>query len=204
VSCVAARVCFAGAAGGRVYRYSDGRWNSGTPVLNTRGTGLLVSCSTSTFCAAVDSTGTARMLLDGRWRRSIKLSRSTATSVSCTTHQFCVALANGQARQYFAGRWHPAQAVPGSDPFRVSCTAPGTCVFADSAGHVVVLANGAFSKPLHAGSAQTLFPALSCTAHGCIAVDQSDNATRIQLTARRTRRHPQGFTSQSLPLTQRR
>jgi hypothetical protein len=129
------------------------------------------------------------MLLDGRWRRSIKLSRSTETSVSCTTHQFCVALANGQAREYFAGRWHPAQAVPRQRSVPGQLYGTRNLRVRRQRRTRRRARSRRVLQALRVGSAQTLFRTLSCAGHGCIVADQSEDATRLQLTARRTRHH---------------
>lgn len=186
VSCVAARTCLAGASNGLVYRYSGGQWSRGRRVLSSRGTGVLVSCSTATFCAAVDSTGAARILLDGRWRRQIQLGRSAVVSISCTVHRFCAALINGRVRRYLAGRWHAPQGFDaGRGPFRVSCSAPESCVFADSYGNVVALIDGAFSKPLRVDARGTVLPALSCAGRGCVVIAENGDATGLQLRSQR-------------------
>lgn len=126
-------------------------WNGASwtepQVYGTNSVLTSVSCPTTSFCVAVDSTGEAIRWDGGRWSGPQRVESSSAafggpsvTGVSCSTGKFCVAVDTaGMAFVWNGSRWSaPEVADPGHSLTSVSCAASIFCVAVDKEGYGLV------------------------------------------------------------------
>ena len=128
---------------GNAIIYSETSW--GTPiVIDPNYFATSVSCTSSSFCVAVDNDGRVIKYGTTGWGTpaSLGLSRG-GTSVSCTSSSFCVATdSTGQATTYDGSSWSvPVQA----DSYaaivnEVSCASSSFCVAVDAENYAFVFA----------------------------------------------------------------
>ena len=99
-----------------------------------------VSCSSPSFCAAVDNAGNALLFKGRTWSRPVNIDTNTYgfTSVSCANSKFCVAMdADGYRSTWNGSHWRAPtltdpESVP-SDP-SVSCPTVSFCAVVDQFG----------------------------------------------------------------------
>ncbi len=93
-----------------------------------------VSCSSGSFCAALDGNGRVLEWTHGSWTAPIHHQGGQMLStLSCTSRNFCVA-AGGRRSETFTGtRWTDVRRVPGaSNLSSISCVGHRMCVAVDS------------------------------------------------------------------------
>jgi len=154
--------------------FSGTAWSS-LVVVEADRTLVDASCASSTFCAAVDATGTAYTYNGTTWSAGVRIDNvAVPTAISCTS-AFCVVVDDGGgAVRYSGGTWLPRVSL-GSSITTVSCASSTFCVA--TMGTTVSTWNGS------AWSAATALPApgigskimsVSCTGTQiCTTVDSS-------------------------------
>ena len=162
------------AAPGTVSGWTMARVGSGVPVALTS-----VSCPSSSFCAAVDGSGSAAMYTHGHWSTPTGIDYWGALdSVSCASNTFCVAVDYYGHSQYYNGHtWSSPQTADLSGALKaVSCPSAGFCVAVDNAGNAVYYTKGSWSTPVKVDPGNTL-DAVACTSSSfCVATDSSGDA----------------------------
>jgi hypothetical protein len=158
-----------------------------TPVSIDPAQGVInsVSCTSATFCAAVDAGGHAAVETNGTWGQTKLVDPGRQLmSVSCTTDavsNVCVAVDDGGNQlTYSNGTWSPPTAIDAPQSLSsVSCASPSLCVAVDQSGQFLIDTAGSWSTPapIVPGS---FFGNLSGVACGsptfCVAVDLLGNA----------------------------
>lgn len=90
-----------------------------------------VSCSSLTFCMAVDASGYAIAFTHGRWQapKRIDYGHGALIAVSCSSYTFCAATDDhGYAFTYHSGKWSFASHVYTSALVAVSCPTHLLCI----------------------------------------------------------------------------
>lgn len=140
-----------------------------------------LSCPTSTFCAAVDSSGHALTgQLGSSQSSTADIDGSNAlVSVSCPSSSFCMAVdAAGNAMTYNQGSWSaPASTGASNRLTSVSCASAGFCVAVTTGGSgtdasALTYANGQWSAPTYFNGQVDRFSSVSCapSTSSCVAV----------------------------------
>jgi len=181
VSCPSSSFCAAAGHNGGAATYDGGGWNGGAyngygwtfdgQIDTTDGDYSLhsVSCTSSSFCVAVDGNGSAYTYDGSAWSGPVRIDPNGGglSSVSCVSSSFCVAVDGaGNALMYNGSSWSSQSIDPnGQGLTAVSCASTSFCMATDTAGHAVEYG------PLPAGlgtSALTLVGRLRVTADGVI------------------------------------
>jgi hypothetical protein len=132
-----------------------------------------ISCASTSFCAAVDSSGYVMRYDGSSWSAPAQIDGGVGlTGVSCTSSSRCVAVdERGRALGYDGSSWSSPVAVDSVSPLAVSCSGASFCA--------TVGANGAAST--FDGTAWTAaapvtaqaFAKVSCAGPAfCLAIDQ--------------------------------
>jgi hypothetical protein len=92
-----------------------------------------VSCSSASFCAAVDGRGRTLEWSHGTWTPPAVNSGGSLEALSCTSATFCAAVGGVRAATYNGSRWTAARrVVPGRLSLRaISCVGHTFCVAVD-------------------------------------------------------------------------
>jgi hypothetical protein len=114
-------------ASGNVFTYDGSSW-SGPDAADMGHDLVSVSCPSTSFCMAVDSSGQAAERSDGLW--GLQPLGLAAAAVSCPSAGSCLAVArSGETASYAHGLWtHVAAAAPGARITSLSCAAVNSCV----------------------------------------------------------------------------
>jgi hypothetical protein len=116
----------AASASGNVFTYNGSSW-SGPDAVDVGHDLVSVSCPSTSFCMAVDSSGQAAGRSGGSW--GLQPLGSAAAAVSCPSAGSCLAVArSGATTSYANGRWTrvPAAAA-GNRITSLSCAAVNSC-----------------------------------------------------------------------------
>jgi hypothetical protein len=126
---------------GNEYTYNGSSWAAAQNI-NSNNSLSQVSCSSASFCVAIDGNADVAVLTGGSWS-SGTLSQ-TATSVSCPSDGYCVAVdQNGGALVYQQGNWSSETKVDGNNSFKsVSCAQPTQCAATDQYDNVMYYTSG--------------------------------------------------------------
>jgi hypothetical protein len=126
-------------ASGNVFTYNGASW-SGPAAADVGHDLVSVSCPTTSFCMAVDSSGQAAEHSDGLW--GLQPLGWPAAAVSCPSAGSCLAVArSGATASYANGLWtHEADADSGARITSLSCAAANSCVATDRANNVLFYA----------------------------------------------------------------
>src|SRR5206468_6949587 len=118
---------------------SGGSWHSGDSVDTSNGF-KQVSCSSASFCMAVDGSGDAASFNGSRWAAGTV--PGDAVTVSCPDDGYCVAADNaGGVMTYTNGSWSKITKVDGNNTFdALSCPSASACLAADSNNNVLYYA----------------------------------------------------------------
>jgi hypothetical protein len=107
--------------------------NSGTwakaQTIHVRNSATLsvVSCPSTTFCAAVDNNGDVHFWKNGSWLASQHLNAGgSLSSISCPTATFCMAMGR-EAMAYNGRTWHDVGSLDPHDVYQVSCPTVSFC-----------------------------------------------------------------------------
>jgi hypothetical protein len=190
VSCASSAFCVAIDDGGGVETFNGTRWTM-TSMIDPTGGGYssescsenqegtcsapaAIACPSSSFCAAVDGTGSV-FTFDGRaWSAPIPIdAESPIVSLSCPSSGFCVALdSSGNAAMFDGTSWTaPASIDAMSGLTSVSCPSSGFCVAVDGSGNAVMFNGSSWSAPTKIN--RSGLASVSCPSSGfCVAVSQ--------------------------------
>jgi hypothetical protein len=159
----------------------------GTPTLVDPGDPVSVSCSSASFCAAVDARGNVVTYNGAGWSHPANIEPPQdmgggLNSVSCPTSRFCIAIdGSGHVLTYDGTRWSRPRSIelPGNTD-AVSCPTSSFCAAVDS--DAVVTYDGAgWSKPSRIDASGSSLTSVSCpSSHFCAAVDASGYALIYQ------------------------
>jgi len=141
-----------------------------------------VSCSSSSFCAAVDHGSNAFTFNGTSWSPATAIDPSNDLgTVSCPSASFCAAVDYGPNVVTFNGTsWSKPSAIdPGSYLQAVSCASASFCVAIDRKGNAFTFNGSTWSAPVNAvpdglsmGEGGVSWPVVSCPASNfCAAVD---------------------------------
>ncbi|HEY4929380.1 MAG TPA: hypothetical protein VIH95_09550 [Acidimicrobiales bacterium] len=131
---------------------ASGTWTVAHPEPSTNLPGYSsiygVSCTSSSFCQAVDESGNAIGWNGATWSKPRPVTPgNTLDSVSCASPTFCMTLADQRAVVFNGTAWTISSAAglapssPTGGEYRVSCTSPTFCASVNTAG-VVTTFNG--------------------------------------------------------------
>ena len=135
-----------------------------------------ISCTSQSFCAAVDSVGNAFTWNGSSWTREKIDSPNALTEVSCTSSTFCAAVDDaGNAFTWNGSSW-TEKSIDGTNIFYgASCTSSTFCAAVDDAGNAFTWNGSGWTKKSIDGT--TALNQVSCTSSTfCAAVDDSGNA----------------------------
>ena len=178
-SCTSSSFCVAAVVySGSVLRYNGATWTKPKLVEADQYTIINgVSCTSSTFCMAVDGSSNALSFNGTSWTRPVSVDTDVGAggmnAVSCTSPTFCMAVDDGGvALAYNGSTWHPRSVDFGTKLDEVSCANPAFCVALDKDGAALLFENGLWSTPRDVlGTTKFNANALSCpTANFCVAV----------------------------------
>lgn len=139
-----------------------------------------VSCSSETFCVALDEQGEALVFDGSSWAQHHMVdpndSMPTDEMVSCPATGFCMVVdSGGDATEYQEGRWGTPVNVDQNGLLGLSCPTETFCVAVDDTGDAVVYDGQGWSTPATVDSSTTVAVSLesvSCpSAAFCMAVD---------------------------------
>jgi hypothetical protein len=89
------------------YTYSNGNWSTETQV--SQAAISTVSCSSASFCEAVDTSANAYDFKNATWSSSVQIGtagENNITSISCPAPNFCMAVdSTGQAFIFSGQSW---------------------------------------------------------------------------------------------------
>ncbi len=161
--------------------YAAGGWYAPTRI-DHHNRLTSVSCSSPTFCAAVDTLGNAVTYNGTRWSPPATVDPgkafSSASSVSCPSATFCVAVdSSGHALIYNGTSWSAPTNIDNSDSVpSVSCPSASFCVAVDFNGNALTYNGTSWSGPTNIDNSDS-FASVSCpSASFCVAVDFNGNA----------------------------
>ena len=113
------------------------QWLAASTVDSTRSV-KATSCPTSSFCAAVDTSGYATIYNGTSWSTPSDIDGSHALeSVSCTSSTFCKAVDNDGNVLTYTGTWSSASSIDSTRVIdSVSCPTSSFCAAVDNSGYV--------------------------------------------------------------------
>jgi hypothetical protein len=127
-------------------------WGQPSSVDARQGGISSVSCPTTGFCMAVDSSGHAVALNGSTWGTPALVSPDDLVSVSCPTSGFCVAVDDqGDYFTYNGSAWNGPNSLDGSGFTAVSCPSPSFCVAVDYSGNAFAFNGSAWSEQTGVG-----------------------------------------------------
>ena len=187
VSCPTVSFCLAvDARDSSTFAFNGRTWRSAPgisdPVPNTQMGMASVSCSSPSFCAAVDNGSNAFTYNGTSWSPATAIDPGHELStVSCPSARFCAAVDYGPNVVTFDGTsWTKLSAIdPGSFLQAVSCASASFCVAIDRKGNAFTFNGSTWSAPVNAdpnglsmGEGGISWPVVSCpTSDFCAAVD---------------------------------
>ena len=118
---------------GNAFTYNGASW-SGPDAIDIYGLAR-VSCTSASFCVAVDIRGNALIYNGASWSSPVAADGTFRyfTSVSCTSPTFCMAVdAYGNASIYNGTTWSAPVYVDDNTLVAVSCKSASFCVILDS------------------------------------------------------------------------
>jgi hypothetical protein len=187
VSCPTVSFCMAvDARDSSVFLFNGRTWSPAPSIndpVSTTQTGMAsVSCSSPSFCAAVDNGSNAFTFNGASWSPAAAIDPGNELgTVSCPSASFCAAVDYGPNVVTFNGAsWSkPSAIAPGSYLQAVSCASASFCVALDRKGNALTFNGSSWSAPVNAdpdglsmGEGGVSWPILSCpTSNFCAAVD---------------------------------
>ena len=140
-----------------------------------------VSCTSTTFCMAVDANGYALSYNGSTWSTPTQIDPAggTLAAVSCTSSTFCMAVDyDGNAMSYNGSTWSSPTLIDGDSGVLdgVSCTSTTFCMAVDFAGRAMSYDGLGWTSPTQIDTGGP-FTAVSCTSTTfCMAVAGDDSA----------------------------
>ena len=163
-------------------------WGPAATVVSPVGNPGAASCSSATFCMAVDGSGNAITYDGSTWSAPQNIESASGLgldSVSCPSATFCMAVdGSGNALTYNGSTWSAPQNIESASGSgnldSVSCPSATFCIAVDSGGTALTYNGSTWSAPQNIESASGFVGGLgsvSCpSATFCMAVDGSGNA----------------------------
>lgn len=166
------------------FTYLVTSWGPATLVDPSHGTPSNISCTSSTFCVAVDEHGAASIYNGTSWSPPQTIDDGvTLPGVSCATPTFCVAVGSGDVITYNGTTWSAPSAIDGPHQvgynglMTVSCPTTSFCMAGDSYGNVVTYNGSTWSSPTQASPTVAQIDSVSCvSATFCAVADQAGHA----------------------------
>jgi RHS repeat-associated protein len=155
-------------------------WSSPSTIDSTRIL-LSVSCASTTFCAAVDSTGHTTEYNGTSWTSPSNSDPSNdLESVSCPTSSFCMAIDDlGNDIKWNGTSW--STRVPfdsTTTPEAVSCSSSAFCMVVDGSGYAWKY-TGSWALKKHMDGSNQLESVSCLSTTFCMAIDVSGNAIKF-------------------------
>ena len=174
VSCASATFCMI-VADNVWSRFDGSGWSDATDFAN----GALwqrVSCPTTTFCAALSSTGQATTWNGTSWSTPQKVISYGGAGLTCPSASYCLASNTNHAIvSYSNGVWKPYVSMPnGTHVQRLSCVSPLFCVGTTGTNGVVIRRDYHWSAVTNVGT-HRLWDVDCVTTTFCALVDISNN-----------------------------
>ena len=202
VSCPSRSFCMAGiddeGDDGGILAWNGTSWSAPNWLHGPAGIIRSVSCSSVSFCVAVDVVGHALIWNGTSWSAPSDIDPSPLpsiflTSVSCLSAVFCLAVDSaGKALKWNGTSWSSPQQTASNDLYSVSCASSSFCVavegygkksgyeFTDSGG---VWSSGQLIDPHVSSTTGLSLSSVACPSTAfCVAVDDSGNAMTYQST----------------------
>jgi hypothetical protein len=112
----------------------------------------LISCASSTFCAAFDADGRAVMYYDSRWHRPVEIDGQlqSISSLSCTSSTFCLAATTGGEMLRWNGSgtgWTDAPNTGAMESWSISCVTSTFCEGVDVTGYASTFNGTSWTSP---------------------------------------------------------
>jgi hypothetical protein len=133
--------------------------------IDTHGPLTGLSCSSTTFCMAVDTGGYAIAHTQGQWQkpRRVDYGHGALVAVSCSSYTFCAAVDDhGFAFTYHSGRWGFANHVDSHAFTAVSCATHLLCIATDDFGREVGYTGDRWHTPGRLSPANERLGSVSC------------------------------------------
>ncbi len=191
VSCASASWCALGSGvpDGGLFTYDGSAWTDWSYADTTSPTESL-SCTSPSFCVAVDSAGDAVSFDGATWGTPVAVSAGAAlSSVSCTSASFCMALDTtssafvlGSSGWSASGSFDPVH----GDLTSVSCVSAAYCVAVDSEGEAFSYSGSSWSLPELATPGAALSSVSCASPVSCQAVDGQGQAVGFGLVSHDT------------------
>jgi hypothetical protein len=148
----------------------------------------LISCSSSSFCAAFDANGRAVMYYDSRWHRPVEIDGQlqAIAAVSCTSSTFCLATTTSGEMFTWNGSgtgWTDAPNTGAMDQWAISCVTSTFCEGVDERGRASTFNGATWSPPAYVDSDDiTTLSSVSCpTTTFCYAAGNTSQSGQGQL-----------------------
>jgi hypothetical protein len=135
-------VCVATLGGTASAAPKSGSWSKAQAIeARDRSSLSVVSCPSTTLCAAVDNNGDVHFWKNGAWLAPQYLNAGgSLSSISCTSTAFCMAMSvGGEAMAYNGRSWNSAGSAGPQETYEISCRSVTFCA--------AVGANGLPGKP---------------------------------------------------------
>jgi hypothetical protein len=169
VSCVSSSYCMAVDSQYYAVTYDGASWTQMTslPLQGMQS----ISCASASSCRG--ASGNSSMFWDGTFWSGV---RYPASSTSCVSSTFCVAVDGQGDVDVFSGRSRVSHTnVDTVALTSVSCASPSFCVAVDLAGNALTFDGTTWSSPAHLDGSLR-FPAVSCASPSfCAAVGADGN-----------------------------
>jgi hypothetical protein len=194
LSCPTASFCMAtDSVEGASYTLTGGQWSQPSTVnLNPTGSTTPpppqnLSCTSTSFCGAINNSGDAYIWQNGSWLGPQSLtSGNNLTNVSCVGSNFCVATDNtGHAYIWQNGKWGGATAIAGSasavSDSALSCASTNFCMYIRGVGagagsyatNAYLYQGGKWTKNYSFANVHATYDSVSCpTTNFCLAGGQ--------------------------------
>lgn len=187
-SCPQAQFCMILDPYGDFVTDEGGEWNQSSFSLSGDDSIAGVSCSSSTSCIAVSSSGNSYTYDGQSWSYSQSVdSGESLTAVSCDPSDQCVAgSADGSAITYSNGEWSdPSPTGLDSGVVSISCPESGFCAAIDSSGDLTTLSNNSWSTPFQVvGTGDASSTSVSCASSNfCAVVDTAGDVITAPATS---------------------
>jgi hypothetical protein len=147
-----------------------------------------VSCPSTTFCAAVDDTGSVTSSSNptngSSWSRQLVANFRDFRGISCPSASLCFAIDTGGRVFYSttpsggAAQWSQTPPVPANGPNAISCPSAALCVTVDNQGNVIASSTPTNGSSWTTAKIDSSVPILSvdCASESlCVATDYFGN-----------------------------
>ena len=136
-----------------------------------------VSCSSSSFCAAVDFRGNAMIFNGASWSAPVLMGNGETVAVSCSSASFCVAVNFGGGFSTYNGSSWSVESGMGFDQLlSLSCSPESLCMVTAIGGLASTFNGSSWSEPVRIEQSSGFLNSVSCPSSlFCAAVDDAGN-----------------------------